>query len=323
MDNSALEKFIEKEKNFIAFNLISLEQKNIIIYSIISHILFGFNLILLKYVSSLNMFSCNNFLMWRCLFKIISCFIIIKINKKDIQKINIIIKNNLFLLRCCGTYLILLFLLYSIMNLRLPSVVILITCNPIIIILITQIFNHIIFNLKKIIYIILIFIAGIIIFINENSYNLIIEHNKNNRKHSLYFGFFSIIIYMTISFFIISIQKILLIKRFDIIEQNIYSNIASFIISFSISLLNRTVFINFNILIISLISVIISLFNEQILTKNLLKINNRIYSITSLIQQLLIIVNNILFINEKIYMSDIIAYFIIFLYYINNYFLLK
>ncbi len=322
MDNSQLKKFIEKEKNFKAFSLTSLKQKNIFIYSIISHILFGFNLILLKYVSSLNSFYCNNFIMWRSLFKFISCFIIIKINNKDIQNINILINNKLFILRCCGTYFILSFLLYSIINLRLPSVVILLFCNPIIIILVSEISNHINFNLKNIFFIILIVFGGIIIFINENSYNLIIEQNKNEHKHSLYFGIFCIFIYISISIFIIYIQSILLIKKLDIITQNIYSNISSFIISFFLSFLNRTINFNFIILSISFFTVIISLINENICQK-FYKINYKIYSITSLIQLLLIFLNNILFFNEKIFLSDIFAYFIIFLYYITNYFLFK
>ena len=202
MDSSKLEKIIEKEKNFKAFSLTSLQQKNIFIYSVISHILFGFNLILLKYISSLNSFYCNNFLMWRSLFKMISCFIIMIINNKDIQKINILIYNILFLIRCCGSYFILLFLLYSIMNLSLPSVRILLICNPIIMILMSEISNHVNFNLKKILYIILIVFGGIIIFINENSYNGNIEQNNNNHKHSLYFGIFCVITYIIISTFI-------------------------------------------------------------------------------------------------------------------------
>ena len=111
-----------------------------------------------------------------------------------------------------------------------------------------------------------------------------------------------------------------IIKKLDINEQNIYSNIISFIISFSVSLLNRTINCNFIILIISIITVIISLINEKICEK-FDKINNRIYSNTSLVQLILIFCNNILFINKKIVLSDIFAYFIIFLYYINNYFL--
>ena len=124
------------------------------------------------------------------------------INNKDIQKINILIYNILFLIRCCGSYFILLFLLYLIMNLSLPSVRILLICNPIIMILMSEISNHVNFNLKKILYIILIVFGGIIIFINENSYNGNIEQNNNNHKHSLYFGIICVITYIIISTFI-------------------------------------------------------------------------------------------------------------------------
>ena len=271
---SLKEEEMEKEKN--KNEILKSNKESSFTQCILYHFLFSLKLFILKYTFSKKV-SITNFIIWKSIFGFILSIISIILEKKRFNKPPTKQYFICFIIRICGPFFSLLFLILMIKNIKLFSIGLILS---------NSLFSTII-NKNK-------------MFIVINLIGLLLS--GFSKKIFIYLYIFG---HIVISFFCIYIQGILIYTfGFSIENQNLYSNLISIIIGIVLSLFNKK--LNFNIITICFALIYVSL--SFIIEKNVLKIKgNKYFLLLNIIFLINLYLLGIIIFKENISILDIIS----------------
>ena len=251
-----------KESSFIKF--------------ILYQFLFSLKLFILKYTFTRKV-SIINFIVWKSIFGFIVSIISIILGKKGFNKPKFNKNFKYLIIRICGPFFSLLFLILMIKNLKLLSIGLILN---------NSLFNTIVTKNK--------------IFMVINLISLLLSGFSNN-----IFNYIYIFAHIVISFYCIYCQSIVISKiDFSIENQNLFSNLISFIIGSILSVFNQKFKFDITTICFALINVSLSF----VIEKNISNIKgNKYLLLLNVIGLINLYLLGMIIFKENIGMLDIIS----------------
>ena len=308
----------EENKSYHSITSYIRKERTAILYAILSHFIWAVGVIFIRLPTRTENFTANSFIMFRSAGLCILCYIIMKYKQMEIINIYNINQKGWFIIRTCGIYFAFLFYLIELLYLRLSTASCLGGCSPFVIMGLSAVILKEKLYMRHIVGMVLCFIGGSIIVMNENKDNTNNTNINNNNLSDTYIGvimgILNFVCWGSASF----TQKLFIINKLNTENQLFYIGLSNTILGIIGCIVQQKIG-NSILNIICALSHSVVFYLGTLTTDWALKLMDASkFAPTIYINTLMVFCVSVLVFNESLYFTDIIGSLLIVSYHIYN-----